>query len=74
MYSFYTLTKIDSTKENRSREIKTMNIKVRAVYGFRSIGAGHTLLTTLCGFLKMPPQMARNAYDDLFYSIKVASK
>ena len=74
MYSFYTLTKIDSTKENRSRGIKTMDIKVRTVYGFRSIGVGHTLLTSLCRFLNMPPQMTRNAYDDVFYSIKVACK
>ena len=28
----------------------------------------------LCDFLKIPPPMTKNAYDDLSYSIKIASK
>ena len=47
---------------------------VVAVYSFRSIGVGHTLLTKLCGFLNMPPTMTKNAYECLLNSIKVASK
>ena len=51
-----------------------MEINVRAAYGFRSIGVGHTRLTTLCGFLNMLPPMTKNAYDGLSHLIKVASK
>ena len=53
--------------------MKTMEINVRAVYGFRSIGVGHTPLTKFCGFLNMLPPMTKHAYDGLSYSIKVAS-
>ena len=73
-HSFYTPPQIDSTKENRSRGMKTMEINVRAVYDFRSIGVGHTPLTKLCGILNMPPPMTQNAYNGLSYSIKVAFK
>ena len=68
---FYTSLQIDSTKDNRSRKMKTMEINVRDAYGFRSIGVGHT---KFCGFLNMPPPMTKNAYDGLSYSVKVASK
>ena len=54
--------------------MKTVEINVRAIYGYRRIRIGHTPLTKLCGFLNMPPPMTKNAYDDLSYSIKVASK
>ena len=54
--------------------MKTMEINVRAVYGFRSIGVGHALLTKFCGYLNMPPPMSKNAYEGLSNSIKVASK
>ena len=54
--------------------MKTVEINVRAIYGYRRIGIGHTPLTKLCGFLNMPPPMTKNAYDDLSYSIKVAFK
>ena len=73
-HSFYTSPQIDSTKDNRSREMKTMEINVRAVYGFRNIGVSHTLLTKLCGFLNMSLPVTKNAYDGLSYSIKVTSK
>ena len=43
--------------------MKTMEINVRAVYSFQSIGVGHTSLTKLCGFLNMAPPMTKNAYD-----------
>ena len=71
---FYTSPQIDSTNENRSRGMKTMEINVRAVYGFRSIRVGHIPLTELCGFLNMPQPTIKNAYDGLSYLIKVASK
>ena len=51
-----------------------METNVRTVYGFRSIGVGHTPFTKLCGFLDMAPPITKNACDDLSYSIKVASK
>ena len=54
--------------------MKTVEINVRAIYGYRRIRIGHTPLTKLCGFLNMPPPMTKNAYDDLSYSIKVGSK
>ena len=51
-----------------------MEINVRTVYGFRSIGVVHKLLTKLCSFLNILPPMTKNTYDGLFCSIKVASK
>ena len=73
-HSLYISPRIDSTKDNRSRGMKTMQINVRAVYGFRCIGIGHTPLTKLFGFLNMPPAVTKNAYDGQSYLIKVASK
>ena len=60
-HSFFTSPQTDSTKDNRSRGMKTMEINVRAVHGFRSIEVGHTTLIKLCGFLNMPPPMTKNA-------------
>ena len=54
--------------------MKTMEINVRAVYGFRSIGVGHTPLTKLFGFLNIPPPITENAHDGPSYSTKAASK
>ena len=51
-----------------------MEIDVRAVYTFRSIGVGHVPLSMLCGFLNMPPSLTKNEYDGLSYSIMVAPK
>ena len=45
--------------------MKTMEINVRAVYSFWSIVIGHAPLTTLRGFLNLPPPMGKNAYDGL---------
>ena len=73
-HSFYTSPQIDSTKDNRSRGKKTMEINVRAVYGSLSIAVIHNSLIKLCGFLNMPPPISKNAYDGLSYSIKVSSK
>ena len=71
---FYTSPRVDSTKDNCTREMKTMEINVRVVYGFRSIGVNHTPVTKLCGIFNMPPPMTKNVFDDLSYSIKVVSK
>ena len=46
-HSFFTSPQIDSTKDNRSRGKKTIEFNVRAVYGFQSIGVGHTPHTKL---------------------------
>ena len=73
-HSYYNSPRIDSTKDNCSRGVKTTEINIRAVYGFLSIGVGHIPLTKLCGFLNMPPPLTKNVYDGLSYSIKVASK
>ena len=59
-YSFYTSNQINSNKDNRSRRIKTLEINVRHVYGFWSIGVGHKLLTKLCYLLNMQPPMTKN--------------
>ena len=72
--SFYISHQIYSTKGNRIRGMKTMEKNVRAVYGFRSSGVGHTPATKFSGLLNMPPSMTKNAYDGLSYLIKVASK
>ena len=73
-HSFCFSPQIDSTKDNGNRRMKTMEINVRTVYGFRSIGVVHKLLTKFCSFLNMLPPMTKNTYDGLFCSIKVASK
>ena len=44
-HSFYTSPQIHSAKDNCSRGMKTMEINVRAVYGFRSIRVIHIPLT-----------------------------
>ena len=54
-HSFYTLPQINSSKHNCSREMKTMQINGRAVYGFQSIEIGLTPVTKLCDFLNIPP-------------------
>ena len=54
--------------------MKTMESNFWVIYGFQSIGVGHTSLTKLCNFLTMPPPMNKNEYDCQSYSIKVASK
>ena len=62
-HSFSTSPQIDSTKDNGSSGRKTMEINIRTVYGFRSIGVGYTPLTELCVFLNMtPPNMHMMAY------------
>ena len=66
--------RLTASNDNCSRGMKTMDINIRAAYGFRSIGVGHTPLGKLCGFLNMPPLMTKNAYDGLSYSVKIASK
>lgn len=71
---FYTSPQVESTKDIRCRGMKTMEVNVRAVYGFRSIGIGHALIKKLCGYLNMPPPMQKSAYDDISNRIKLASK
>ena len=56
-HSFNTSLQIGRTKGNCSRGIKAMEVKVRAVYDFRSTVVGYIPLTKLCGFLNMPPPM-----------------
>ena len=34
--------RLRAVKDNRSRRMETMEINVRVVYSFRSIGVGHT--------------------------------
>ena len=73
-HSFYTPPQIVSTEDNCSRGMKAMEINVRAVYGFRSIGVGHAPITKLYCFLNMPPSINKNAYDGQSYAIKFRSK
>ena len=73
-HSFYTSPQISSSKDDRCRGMKTMEINVRAVYAFRSIGVGYMPLTKLCGLLNMPAPMTKTGYEGLSNSIKVASK
>ena len=54
--------------------MKTMEVNLRAVYGFRSIGVGYSLIAKLCGYLDMPAPMNKNAYGDLSNTVKLASK
>ena len=65
-HSFYPSPQIDSTKNNRSRGIKTMKINVRAVYGFQSTVVVRTPLTNCVVFLNMPSPMTKNGYDGLY--------
>ena len=41
-HRFSASSQIDTTKDNRCRGMKTMEINVRAVYSFWSIGVGHS--------------------------------
>jgi len=51
-----------------------MELNVRAVYGMRSIGTGHSQLEKLCTYLNMPPPMDNSAYKKLSDNVKDAVK
>ena len=51
-----------------------MEINIRVVYGFQSIGVGHPPLTKLYGFLNTPSPITKKVYDGLSCSKKAAPK
>ena len=73
-HQFYSSPSVTSSPDERRRGKKSMEINIRAVYGFRRIGIGHSLLTKLCGFLNMPTPMAKESYDHTSNRIKLATK
>jgi len=72
-HQFYTSPEVTSSPDERRRGKKAMEVNIRAIYGFR-IGIGFSLLSKLCGFLNMPPPMAKDSYDHTSNRIKLASK
>ena len=48
--------------------MKNMDTSLRAAYGYRNVGVGHTPLTKWCGFLIMPPPMTKKAHGGLLRS------
>ena len=51
-----------------------MEINLRAVYGRRRIGIGHSLLSKLCGMLNMPTPMSNKGYNHTAIRMKQAAK
>lgn len=73
-HQFYTSPEVSSSLDKKHRGKKSMEVNIRAVYGFRCIGVGYSLISKLCGFLNMPQPMAKESYDHLANRIKLASK
>ena len=72
-HNFYTWDQVNSTKDNRSRGMKSIKINVRGVYILSSIVFGYTPLNKLCGFLNMSLSLTKNADEGISCSIKVSS-
>ena len=74
IHGFYTSPVAHSSKNIRHRGMKTMEVNTRAVYACRGIGIGYTPLTKLCGYMNMPPPMAKTGYNYLSNVLKDACK
>ena len=74
LHEFYTSPQVSTSLDKRRRGKNAMEINVRTIYSFRNIGIGHVLILKLCGYLNMPPPMAKDSYDHTANRIKVACK
>ena len=72
---FFSSREVDQpVKENEMQKGggKHMEVNVRAVYGMRAIGAGHSQLEKVCSYLNMPEPMNILAYKKLSDHLKEA--
>ena len=67
---FYSSKTVETNKPGK----KLLDINVRMVYGMRGIGAGHSALVKLCGYLNMPEPMTQNNFDKLLKTIGNCTK
>ena len=51
-----------------------MEVNTRAVYACSRIGVGYVPLKKLCGYMNMPPPMAKTGYDYICNKIKDTCK
>ena len=70
-YSSKQVVKKDTVNKGGS---KYMDINLRAVYGFRAVGVGHTQIKKLCGYLNMPEPMSKESYQATSNFILAATK
>ena len=74
IHGFYTSPQVATSSDKKGRGVNAMEINIRAVYGFRHIGIGFSLLSKLCGILNMPPPMAKSSYENMSNIVKSACK
>ena len=60
---FWTSKDVDHTPESNKGGGKFMEVNVRAVYGMRAVGLGHTPLKKLCCYMNMPEPMHPTSYE-----------
>ena len=76
-HEFFTSKQVKNHYEEKEKNKgggSYMEINLRAVYGMRSIGAGHSPLEKLCGHLNMPGQMNVANYNKLSNKLLEAVK
>ena len=70
---FYTSKQVERSINNGEKKKgggKHMEVNLRAVYGMRAIGAGHSALEKLCCHLNMPHPMTSCNYNKISNTIK----
>ena len=72
-HTFFTSKQIDPPKKNK-RGQKLYDVNVRAIYGFRQVGAGHEHLKKLCCYLNMPGHMLLNNCQNISLKLKESAK
>lgn len=70
---FYSSKKVDRPDANKGGG-NFMEVNVRAVYGMRAVGGGHTPLKKFCCYMDMPEPMNSLSYDNTSNEIKEAAK
>ena len=71
---FYTSKQVERNTEQKKGGGKFMEVNIRAVYGMRSIGVGHTPLKTLCLYMNMPEPMGNDNYNNIAKTVRDATK
>ncbi|GFU55865.1 uncharacterized protein TNCV_2255551 [Trichonephila clavipes] len=49
-------------------------INRRFVYAMRTIGQGHSAMTTFCGVMDFPPPVAEKSYNNIINKLQLCSK
>ena len=70
---FYSSKKVDRHNANKGGG-NYMEVNVRAVYGMRAVGGGHTALKKFCCYMDMPEPMNSSSYDHTSNEINEAAK